>query len=60
MRVTNIYNVDAKTYLLKLSRAPDKAVLLVESGMRFHTTEYDWPHAEAPSSFAMKVRRFRL
>ena len=55
LRVANVYNVDSKTYLVKLARAPDKALLLIESGIRFHTTEYDWPHADSPSNFAMKV-----
>lgn len=58
MRVANIYDVDSKTYLLKLARAPERAVLLIESGVRFHTTEYAWPHGDMPSNFAMKVGPF--
>eukprot|EP00730_Choanoeca_flexa_P018641 TRINITY_DN9075_c0_g1_i2.p1 TRINITY_DN9075_c0_g1~~TRINITY_DN9075_c0_g1_i2.p1 ORF type:complete len:106 (+),score=9.03 TRINITY_DN9075_c0_g1_i2:76-393(+) len=57
MRVANIYDIDNKTYLFKLAQAPDKAVLLIESGIRFHTTRYDWPKSDMPSGFAMKVRR---
>jgi predicted ribosome quality control (RQC) complex YloA/Tae2 family protein len=56
MRVSNVYDVDQKTYLLKLTRSPEKALLLIESGIRFHTTEYDWPRGGMPSNFAMKVR----
>jgi len=34
MRAANIYDVDKKTYLIKLARPPDKAMLLLESGIR--------------------------
>lgn len=35
---------------------PDcKATLLLESGIRVHTTEFEWPKNMMPSSFAMKV-----
>lgn len=35
---------------------PDfKATLLLESGIRIHTTEFEWPKNMMPSSFAMKV-----
>lgn len=33
-----------------------QAVLLIESGIRVHTTTYDWPKNNNPSGFAMKVR----
>ncbi|XP_068538316.1 ribosome quality control complex subunit NEMF isoform X1 [Anas acuta] len=37
---------------------PDcKATLLVESGIRIHTTEFEWPKNMMPSSFAMKCRK---
>jgi hypothetical protein len=38
LRVANVYDVDAKTYLLKLVKGPQRAVLLIESGIRLHTT----------------------
>jgi hypothetical protein len=28
---------------------------LIESGIRIHGTEYDWPKNMAPSGFSMKV-----
>ena len=56
MRVANIYDIDNKTYLFKLAQTPEKAMLLIESGVRFHTTQYDWPKGGNPSGFAMKVR----
>lgn len=55
MRVNNIYDIDNKTYLLRLQRTEEKAVLLIESGNRFHTTAFEWPKNMAPSGFSMKV-----
>ncbi|NWY16535.1 NEMF factor, partial [Aphelocoma coerulescens] len=37
---------------------PDcKATLLLESGIRIHMTEFEWPKNVMPSSFAMKCRK---
>lgn len=30
-------------------------MLLVESGIRIHTTDYAWPKSNMPSGFSMKV-----
>ncbi|KAH9381701.1 hypothetical protein HPB48_011969 [Haemaphysalis longicornis] len=57
MRVVQVYDVDTKTYLFKLSRQEEKAVLLIESGVRLHTTEFAWPKNQAPSGFSMKLRK---
>ncbi|KAK3092818.1 hypothetical protein FSP39_007530 [Pinctada imbricata] len=57
MRVVNVYDIDNKTYLIKLGRPDDKAVILLESGIRIHGTEFDWPKHNAPSGFSMKLRK---
>lgn len=57
MRVNNVYDVDTKTYLIRLQKPDSKAVLLVESGIRIHTTEFEWPKNMMPSGFAMKCRK---
>ncbi|TDH72696.1 uncharacterized protein CCR75_006046 [Bremia lactucae] len=68
MRVTNIYDVQgqgesgaAKTYILKLHQPPfPKVFLLLESGVRFHTSKYarDAKTGSAlPSQFTMKLRK---
>uniref|UniRef100_A0A8C3GIF6 Ribosome quality control complex subunit NEMF n=1 Tax=Cairina moschata TaxID=8855 RepID=A0A8C3GIF6_CAIMO len=57
MRVSNVYDVDNKTYLIRLQKPDCKATLLVESGIRIHTTEFEWPKNMMPSSFAMKCRK---
>ncbi|NXP40247.1 NEMF factor, partial [Leiothrix lutea] len=55
MRVNNVYDVDNKTYLIRLQKPDCKATLLLESGIRLHLTEFEWPKNMMPSSFAMKV-----
>ncbi|XP_075048742.1 ribosome quality control complex subunit NEMF [Mixophyes fleayi] len=57
MRVNNVYDVDNKTYLIRLQKPDAKAVLLLESGIRIHTTEFEWPKNMMPSGFSMKCRK---
>ncbi|XP_068212813.1 ribosome quality control complex subunit NEMF-like [Palaemon carinicauda] len=57
LRVIQVYDIDSKTYLIKLQKPDHKSVLLLESGSRIHTTEYEWPKSPAPSGFAMKLRK---
>uniref|UniRef100_A0A182K4I6 NFACT RNA-binding domain-containing protein n=1 Tax=Anopheles christyi TaxID=43041 RepID=A0A182K4I6_9DIPT len=57
MRVNQIYDIDNKTYLIRLARNEEKVVLLLESGLRFHTTSFEWPKNVAPSGFTMKMRK---
>lgn len=57
MRVNQVYDIDNKTYLIKLQQPDKKVVLLIESGTRLHTTEFDWPKNPAPSGFSMKLRK---
>ncbi|XP_023345305.1 nuclear export mediator factor NEMF [Eurytemora carolleeae] len=56
-RVNQVYDIDNKTYLIKLQKPECKAVLLIESGTRIHTTEFEWPKNPAPSGFSMKLRK---
>ncbi|XP_059480083.1 ribosome quality control complex subunit NEMF homolog [Neocloeon triangulifer] len=57
LRLQQVYDIDHRTYLLKLQEKDDKAVLLIESGNRIHTTAFEWPKNMAPSSFSMKMRK---
>ncbi|GAB0087506.1 Nuclear export mediator factor NEMF homolog [Sergentomyia squamirostris] len=57
MRVNQIYDIDNKTYLIRLQRTEEKVVLLLESGNRLHTTAFEWPKNVAPSGFTMKLRK---
>ncbi|NWW91760.1 NEMF factor, partial [Rhynochetos jubatus] len=40
-----------------VNRPDCKATLLLESGIRIHMTEFEWPKNMMPSSFAMKCRK---
>lgn len=69
MRVTNIYDVqsagdrsgNSKTYILKLHQPPfPKVFLLLDSGVRFHTSKYARDASSStslPSQFTMKLRK---
>ncbi|XP_029046457.2 nuclear export mediator factor NEMF homolog [Osmia bicornis bicornis] len=57
MRVNQIYDIDHRTYLIRLQRSEEKRVLLLESGNRIHTTAFEWPKNVAPSGFSMKMRK---
>lgn len=57
MRVNQVYDIDNKTYLIKMHQPEKKVVLLIESGTRIHTTEFEWPKNPAPSGFSMKLRK---
>ena len=57
MRVNKIYDIDKKTYLFRMQRTEEKAVIMLESGSRIHTTNSVWPKSDAPSGFTMKLRK---
>ena len=56
-RVANVYDLNAKTYLLKLAKPDSKAVLLLESGIRLHTTVFERDKGNVPSGFTIKLRK---
>ena len=58
MRVNKIYDIDHRTYLIRLQRSEEKCILLLESGNRIHTTAFEWPKNVAPSGFSMKVQKY--
>jgi predicted ribosome quality control (RQC) complex YloA/Tae2 family protein len=55
-RVANIYNLSSKSFLFKLAGAT-KHFLLLESGVRLHTTQYSRDKEKTPSGFAAKLRK---
>lgn len=57
MRVANIYDLNPRTYLIKFARGEEKVFLLIESGIRIHSTEYTREKSNTPSGFAMKLRK---
>jgi predicted ribosome quality control (RQC) complex YloA/Tae2 family protein len=57
LRVANIYDVSGRLYLLKMSKGGRKEQLLIESGIRIHTTNFIKNKKELPSGFSMKLRK---
>ncbi|KAG0480069.1 hypothetical protein HPP92_010927 [Vanilla planifolia] len=65
MRCANVYDISPKTYLFKLmnssgiteSGESEKVLLLMESGVRLHTTQYMRDKSTTPSGFTLKLRR---
>eukprot|EP00930_Biecheleria_cincta_P098134 TRINITY_DN89816_c0_g1_i1.p1 TRINITY_DN89816_c0_g1~~TRINITY_DN89816_c0_g1_i1.p1 ORF type:complete len:1171 (+),score=260.54 TRINITY_DN89816_c0_g1_i1:49-3513(+) len=56
-KLTNIYDINSKVYLLKLQRRGFKCFLLLESGSRFHLTQYSRDKSSVPSNYTMKLRK---
>ena len=57
LRVSNIYDVSGRLYLLKMAGGGVKETLLIESGIRVHTTEFIKNQKNVPSGFSMKLRK---
>ncbi|KAJ2235815.1 hypothetical protein H4R99_001645 [Coemansia sp. RSA 1722] len=57
LRLQGIYDVNAKTFLFKFTKPECKQLVLVESGIRLHTTEYTRDKSVVPSGFCMKLRK---
>ncbi|PRQ39528.1 putative transcription factor interactor and regulator CCHC(Zn) family [Rosa chinensis] len=65
MRCANVYDLSPKTYMLKLmnssgvteSGESEKVFLLIESGVRLHTTAYVRDKSNTPSGFTLKIRK---
>lgn len=57
LRVSNIYDISGKLYLIKLARGGQKQNLLIESGIRIHTTDFIKNEKSVPSGFSMKLRK---
>jgi predicted ribosome quality control (RQC) complex YloA/Tae2 family protein len=54
----NIYDMNARTYLLKFTKKDAKVLLLIESGVRIHSTRFDRENPNVlPSAFAGKLRK---
>ncbi|KAI8326063.1 DUF814-domain-containing protein, partial [Martensiomyces pterosporus] len=57
LRLQGIYDVNPKTFLFKFTKPEHKELVLVESGIRMHTTSYTRDKSIVPSSFCMKLRK---
>ncbi|CAN8253544.1 unnamed protein product [Cochlearia groenlandica] len=65
MRCSNVYDISPKTYMFKMlnssgiteSGESEKVLLLMESGVRLHTTAYVRDKSNTPSGFTLKLRK---
>jgi len=57
LRVANIYDINGKTYLLKLAQPDRKVFLLLESGIRIHTTDFAREKISYSLSVHLKVTK---
>eukprot|EP00667_Euglena_gracilis_P003840 EG_transcript_3854 len=57
LRLANLYDVTPKVYMLKFARPDHKEFVIVESGVRLHTTGYARAKPTLPSSFTLKLRK---
>eukprot|EP01116_Phalansterium_solitarium_P001810 TRINITY_DN1161_c5_g1_i2.p1 TRINITY_DN1161_c5_g1~~TRINITY_DN1161_c5_g1_i2.p1 ORF type:complete len:624 (+),score=168.52 TRINITY_DN1161_c5_g1_i2:66-1937(+) len=57
MRLANVYDINPKTYILKLAKPDHNCMLLVESGVRVHTLDFSRDKARVPSVFALQLRK---
>lgn len=55
MKVANIYDISGRQYLVKFQRGSKKEMVLIESGIRMHTTSYQRDKNQIPSAYSMKV-----
>lgn len=55
MRLGNVYDINQSTYTLKLGKAADKSVILIEVGIRVHETKFTRTKPINPSPFSLKV-----
>lgn len=55
--MANVYNLSSRLYQFKLAGQDQKRFLLIESGTRIHTTEFEREKDRIPSNFALKLRK---
>ncbi|KIN07924.1 hypothetical protein OIDMADRAFT_99895 [Oidiodendron maius Zn] len=58
LRVSNIYDLSSKIFLVKFAKPNHKEQIIIDSGFRCHLTEYSRATAAAPSPFVARLRKF--
>ncbi|KAL8387384.1 hypothetical protein RB595_009941 [Gaeumannomyces hyphopodioides] len=58
LRLSNIYDLSSKIFLLRFAKPDVKKQLIIDSGFRCHLTDFSRPTAPAPSQFVARVRKF--
>jgi NFACT N-terminal and middle domains len=60
LRVTKVFSLNPQTLLLRLQAPEQRLELLIEAGVRVHTTAFDREKPPAPNPFAIKLRKALL
>lgn len=58
LRLSNIYDLSSRIFLLKFAKPSHREQLLVDSGFRCHLTQFARATAAAPSAFVARLRKF--
>ena len=58
LRVANIYDLNNRLYVLKLSKAEMKKHLIMEAGHRCHLSDWKRDKNALPSHFCLRLRKF--
>ncbi|KAE8870995.1 hypothetical protein PTNB29_01339 [Pyrenophora teres f. teres] len=58
LRVTNVYDLSSRIFLIKFHKPDHREQLLIDSGFRCHLTEYARTTAGTPSGFVAKLRKY--
>ena len=58
-RLTNVYNIadSSRQFLLKLNKTNSKFSVVIDCGLRIHTSDFNRPIPPAPSGFVVKLRK---
>jgi predicted ribosome quality control (RQC) complex YloA/Tae2 family protein len=57
LRVSNIYDLSSKIFLVKFAKPDNKQQIIIDSGFRCHLTQFSRATAAAPSVFVTRLRK---
>lgn len=58
LRVSNIYDLSTKIFLIKFAKPDQKQQIVIDTGFRCHLTEFSRATAAAPSPFVLQLRKY--
>jgi predicted ribosome quality control (RQC) complex YloA/Tae2 family protein len=58
LRVSNIYDLSSKIFLVKFAKPNHKEQIIIDSGFRCHLTEFSRATAAVPTPFVARLRKF--
>lgn len=57
LRLTNLYDLNPKMFLMRFGHGDNKQAVLLEKGVRLHLTAYTREKPQVPSQFTLKLRK---